>query len=135
MPSLAVQDLPTFGNEAAIGKIEGDSKTEAFIFEESFSDTYRFQDFDDPSIVADFSGYAVRAYAQDADKNQVGADFEVTPDPGDATGTFRVTIPNTLTTGAPGILLRDTAVHWVLRVDLAEVTAFLICAPFNLEAC
>lgn len=135
MTALAVQDLPTFGNAAAIGLVPGDPKTEAFIFEESFAETYRFEDFDDPTMVADFTGYAVRAYAIDANEVQVGADFDVTPDPGDATGEFLVTIINTLTTGALGIALRDNAVRWILRVDLGLVTNFLICAPFNLEDC
>lgn len=135
MTALAVQDLPTFGSAAAIGRVDGDPKTEAFLIEESFSETYRFEDFDDPTMVANFTGYVPRAFAVDADNAQVGADFDVTPDPGDATGEFRVTIDNTLTTGALGIALRDNAVSWILRVDLGLVTVFLICAPFNLEDC
>lgn len=135
MVALAVQDLPTFGNAAAIGLVAGDPKTEAFIVEESFSEIYRFEDFNDPSIVADFTGYVPRAFAVDANNVPVGADFDVTPDPGDTTGEFRVIIDNTLTTGALGIALRDNAVSWILRIDLGLVTAFLICAPFNLEDC
>jgi len=127
MPAPIVAELPT-NEEASIGRIDGVG--DRLVVGESFQQDYTWEDFDDETPT-DFSSYVPSAYPIDANGAQVGAVFTVTPDPGDVTGKFTVVIDNTQTTA----LLRDTAVAWVLRIDLGTVTKFLICAPFNVEDC
>lgn len=128
MPAPVVAEIPTDA-EASIGHIDGVG--DKLLVGESFQQTYRWEDFDDDTLVADFTGYVPTANAIDAAGTLVGTAFTVTPSPGDALGEFTVVIDNTQTTAA----MRDNAVAWVLSITLGTVTKFLICAPFNVEDC
>ncbi len=128
MPAPVVAEIPT-NEEAAIGRLDGVG--DRLLVGESFQRTYRWEDFDDATLVADFTGFVPTAQAIDSSNVLVGTPFTVTPSPGDAFGEFTVAIADTQTTTT----MRDNAVAWTLSITLGAVTVFLICAPLNVEDC
>ena len=127
MPAPVVDELPT-SSKLAIGRVEGDPKTEKLLVGEYYSREHTWVDFDTQEP-ANFTGWVPEAYAVDANSAVVGTPFEVTPDPGDTTGKFRVTIP------IATVEMRDNAVKWRFDVVSGAKRIALACAPLNVESC
>lgn len=127
MTAPVVDEIPT-SEKLAIGRVEGNPKTSKLLVGAYFSREYTWEDFDtkDP---ANFTGWTPTAFAVDANNVMVGVAFDVTPSPGDLTGTFRVTIPVTTTA------MRDDAVKWRFDIVNGPQTVPLACSPFNVESC
>lgn len=75
---------------------------------------------------ADFTGYVPEAVVLDAEDN-ILATFDVTPNPGDDTGTFALFLADTEVTEA----LRDAAVRWRFSVESGTTKVPLIYAQFR----